>query len=341
MKTNLSILAGAASLAALISGANAQTSAVTDPVGYITVNVAGSAASTTFSAIAPTLVNKVEYAGSIATISATSITVSGTPFTVGQFAASNYWVEITSGAGEGAWTNITGTPTTSSITLADDMTAFAAAGATIKIRKHVTVGEFLGATNTAGLLGGADPGLADEVVLVDNGTVPATVKVIFYDPTPGAGWTDGDFNAATDVNIEPGQGVLVKHKTAASLSFVMTGHVKTGKSMIAAFPGTNVIGVPAAVGYALDATVASSGPSNLKSVVLPGADPGLADQIFVYGPTGVAKDYFYDNTPGSAGWYDGDFNLADTTVLKEGQGFVWKRKAGATNWTAPAITIAP
>ena len=62
MKTR-SILLGIASLAAGLTSALAQT-AVTDPVGYITVELEGS--TNGYSAISPSLVNKVEFAGAVA-----------------------------------------------------------------------------------------------------------------------------------------------------------------------------------------------------------------------------------------------------------------------------------
>ena len=85
MKHHLSLIIGAASLA-VAAGSHAQT-ATTDPVGYITVNVRGSASGLSF--ISPSLVNKVEFAGTISAINATSITVSGTPFTADQFNGAN------------------------------------------------------------------------------------------------------------------------------------------------------------------------------------------------------------------------------------------------------------
>lgn len=332
MKTR-SILLGIASLAAGLSSALAQT-AVTDPVGYITVNVAAKASGAAISAIAPTLVNKVEFAGTITAISATEITVSGTPFTASAFAPvggkAKYYVEITSGAGEGAWTNIGGN-TTSGLTTVDDMTPFAAVGATIKVRAHTTVAQFFGASNTAGLLSGADAGLADEVFFVDASSNQTTG--VFYD---GTGWFDADFNDAAGFPIEPQQGLLVKHKNATAVNFVHVGHVKTGKTMLSIYNGLNVTAIPQATGVTLGASNLFTG--NAGTGLASGPDAGVADEVFVYSG-GNAVSYFNDGT----GWFDGDFNNASTVVLKEGTAAVIKRKGAGVDfpWVAPKQDVAP
>jgi len=329
MKFKLPLLVGLASLAALI-GAQAQ-SAVTAPVGYITITLQPS--TNGYSAISPTLVNKTEFAGVATTVSATTIGFTGTPLTAGAF-ASGFYVEVTNGAGEGAWTNITGN-TTSDITVVDSMTSFITAGSsTVKIRKHVTVADFFGPTNSAGLGAGGDAGTADEVFFIEPGGNPALTTEVFYD---GAAWTDLDFNAADKKPIEPGQGLLVARKTASPKSFVFTGYVKTGKTMIPVAPGPNVVSVPSAVGYTL-ASSGLRGASNSNGTgVTSGGDAGTADEVFLFdvSPTGIS--HFFDTS-----WNDIDFNPADTKVLKEGSAAYLIHKTGAQyNWIAPAVTIAP
>jgi uncharacterized protein (TIGR02597 family) len=329
MKLKLPLLVGLASLAALV-GVQAQ-SAVTDPVGYITVTLNPSTSG--YSAISPTLVNKTEFAGVAATVSATTIGLTGVPLTAGAF-ASGYWLEVTNGAGEGAWTNITGN-TTSSVTVAESMIAFMTAGtSTIKIRKHVTVSDFFGATNSAGLLPGGDAGTADEVFFIEPGGNPALTTEVFFD---GAAWTDLNFDPAATKAIEPGQGLLVQRKTATPKSFVYTGYVKTGKSMTQIATGPNVVSIPSAVGYTL-ATSGLVGATNSNGVGLTsGGDAGTADEAFLFdvSPTGIS--HFFDG----AAWNNIDFDPAGTKVLKEGSAaYIIHKTPGAYNWVAPAVVIA-
>src|SRR6266853_1539534 len=165
--SSLCALASALGIFCASSGAFAQTAA-TDPVGFITINVAaGSAASPTLSLISPTLLQSVAWQGTIASVSGTTMTVSGTPWTAGQFGTTGqYFVEVVSGANAGAWTDIESS-TTSSITTLDDLSAFASPNSTIRIRKHNKLTDFLGVNNSAGLKGARELALADEVAIYD------------------------------------------------------------------------------------------------------------------------------------------------------------------------------
>jgi len=338
MKYNVSLLTGALFVAA-VAGSHAQT-AVTDPVGYITINVAGTAAATTYSAIAPTLVNKVEFSGVVTAISGDGKTLTVSGLTANAF-ATGFWVEVTNGTGEGAWTNVTGN-TATTITTADSMTPFVTAGTTtIKVRQHVTIAQFFGATNTAGLQGGSDLGEADEIVFIGDRGVPALNVSVFYDPT-APGWFDGAFAPADTLPIEPGVGVLIARKAHTSTSFVQVGHVKTGKSMTsvlqgpsAANPGENVVGVRSAVGMTLAASNLYTG--NPLTGVRSGDDLGSADEVIRF-VNGTPTPYFNDGVM----WNDGLFQSADATVMPEGVGLYIIRKgtAGDFVWTAPAVVIS-
>lgn len=338
MKNHISLISSALVLAAA-AGSYAQT-ATTDPVGYITINVAGTASGNTFSAIAPTLVNKVEFSGVVSAISGDGKTLTVSSLTAGAF-ASGFWLEVTNGTGEGAWTNVTGN-TATTITVADSMTPFVTAGtSTVKVRQHVTISQFFGATNSAGLKGGSDPGQADEITFLGDRGVASQNVTVFYDPTV-PGWFDANFAAADNNVIEPGQGLLVARKATTPTSFIQVGHVKTGKSMTSVLAGPsagdfgeNVLGIRSAVGVTLNASGLFTGSA--ATGLAPGADPGLADEVNVF-VNGVPKVYFNDGT----GWFDGDFAPAGTTVLAEGTAiYVVRKAAGDFVWTSPAVTIAP
>ena len=138
----------------LTSRGFAATEATTDPVGFITLDVAGgSTATPKLSLLSPTLTRPVLWQGKITQISATTITVDGAPWTSNQFngANGNHYVEVISAnisAYTGTLSDITGT-NASSITTADNLAAFAAIGDVIKIRKDVTISDLLGANNSA------------------------------------------------------------------------------------------------------------------------------------------------------------------------------------------------
>jgi uncharacterized protein (TIGR02597 family) len=343
MKHHLSLLTGAVALAAA-AGSYAQT-AVTDPVGYITLNVRPAG---TLSFVAPSLVNKVEFSGVASAATATSITVSGAPFAAGAFnpntaGKAQYYVEVTNGTGEGAWTNITGN-TTSQVTTADDMTAVITAGtSTIKIRKHVTIADMFGATNSAGLKSGDQISAADEIKVLNSET-KAITSIFYYDDGVAQAWVDADFAEVPDYPIEPQQGLYINRKLATPVSFVRVGHVKTGKTMLTSDPGINIVAVPRAVGSAF-----TLGNSNLTNA---GAQSGrvkssdqiaTADVLKIQQASGGLKEFFHYDDGVAQAWVDADFNELPGEQLNEGTSFVFLRQpsAGTFTWTVPAETIAP
>ena len=123
MKYKLPLLVGLASLAALV-GVQAQT-AVTDPVGYITIPIAGNSSASAFGAdtlISPTLIGKTEFAGTV------SVAPSGSTLTVAAALPANVVVgqvaELKGGAKEGFWSTVTAVSGDRlSITLADAVPA--------------------------------------------------------------------------------------------------------------------------------------------------------------------------------------------------------------------------
>ena len=335
MNNKLSLLIGALSFVA-VAGAKAQT-AVTDPVGYITVNVNGSASGLSF--IAPSLVNKVEFAGASTTTAGTTINLSGTPLTAGAY-GSGFYVEVTSGAGAGAWSTIASN-TNNTIVTAQDISAALSAGATVRVRKHVTVGDFFGNTNTAGFKSGTEIAAADEIRILDAQT-KAIKKVFYYDDGMAAQWIDEDFNDATNLVIPPQQGIFVVRKLATALSFVRVGHVKTGPTVLPVQTGLNVMGVTRAVGSAFTLSTSGLKTATAGSSVQSGTEIAAADVVRIAQPSGVLKNFFHYDDGMAAQWIDEDFNDATGTQLKEGTSFILVRKpAAGFTWVVPAETIAP
>ncbi len=341
MKNKLSLIIGALALATT-AGVKAQT-AVTDPVGYITLTAKGNGGSgKKLSFVSPTLVNKVEFSGAITAITPTQITVAGTPLAT--FAANAYYVEITSGTNAGYWTNITG-GTSSSVTTADDMDAVANPGDTIKIRKHVTISDLFGATNTAGLLSGGSSTTADILTVLDPQTKVATRIFYYVDPTNPAvaGWITEDGELAADFAIEPAQAVQITRIASADLSIVRVGHVKTGPTKLGIEPGLNLVAVPLATGTTLS-TSGLRGTGNANGVSA-GGSLTTADVLRFVTPAGAVLQTFFYQDPNDAnvtGWLDENGEIQNDYVIKEGTGFLLSRKtaAGAFPWSAPAQVIA-
>src|SRR5687768_8867147 len=130
----------------------AQTTATTDPVGFITLNVAGTggAGGSSLSFRGLSLTRPVEYQGSAESVSTNSVTDNEAAWTDNQFNGANgaYFLEITSGPGAGSTYDITATTAaTKTVTLAQNLGAGIAAPVVFKIRKHWTIAAVFGAAN--------------------------------------------------------------------------------------------------------------------------------------------------------------------------------------------------
>lgn len=300
------------------------------------------------SLVSPTLTKPISYQGAITAISAasgtTTITVSGTPWAAGAFNGANgsHYVEIVSLAfpsNTGTMADIQTTPTTSTITVAGDLTVNqAAVGDTIKIRKDVTIADLFGATNSAGLLGSDDASTADEVFIYSNASA---VSHFYYtgDVSTPAGWynsTTGD--PAGSRAISPNEAVVVKRKAAGDVTLTFAGAVKTGNTLMAVVNGLNVLGTSSAQGL----TLATSGlyTGNQNTGVKGSDDASTADEVTIYG-TGTNNYFYYTgdvSTP--AGWYHSTTgDPSGAVAIDPGTAFVLRRKGGVSfNWALPSPT---
>lgn len=328
------------------------------PVGFVTRTLSGggSPASPRISVIAPALTQPVVWEGRVVSISSNPtgpsvITVSGNPWTDNQFDGANggHYVEGVSRTDSGASSDITTTaqgtaPDGSSITTSANLGAFVAVGETIKIRRHVTLGSFLGISNEAGLLASDDPATADEVLIYQGA---AAVSYFYYtgDPDFPAGWYDSEFNSAPGeaarTVIAPGQGVVVKRKVSSPLSFVSIGSAKVRDTRLPVLSGINVVGTTSAAPLTLAESGLHTGDS--ATGIAASDDPSTADEVTLYTPTGQLTYFYYSGDPDyPAGWYDSGFTLAPgeagNAVIPLGSALVIHRKSGrpAFGWSQPA-----
>jgi len=344
-------------LAPLLSGtaAFAQTTVTTDPVGFINETVAGAlSGSPQYTFISPTLTNPIAFQGTIASITSTTITINGASFTADQFDGANgsYYVEVFNATNPGALADITGT-SSNSVTVDANLTSFASAGDSIRIRQHVTLGQLLGANNTYGFQSNANSQSAD-LIIVYNGVVNDSVSqtTYFYYPADGtvsASWMDTGFNSygtpggANGATIAPFQGIIIKRIAAGNITITSTGTVKTGNTLFPVFAGgSNVMGTASAQGLTLGNSGLYTGNA---STGLQASSTGVnPDQIIIYNGQSQTT-YFYYAGDGSvpAEWMDTGFNLYGTTggansqPIAPGTSFIVQRFNGAAfNWVLPS-----
>jgi uncharacterized protein (TIGR02597 family) len=312
----------------------AQTTATTDPVGFITLDIAGAAAagSTAISLKGLGLTRPVEYQGSAETAGTNTLVDNEAVWTDNQFNGANgaYYVEIASGPGAGTTYDISATTAaTKTITLAQNLASGVTNGVTFKVRKQWTLGAVFGATNEAGLTSGNDAATSDQVQIW-NGTGFSS-----YYFRAGAGWrssTDANTDAVGAL-IYPDDGLVVRRISAGAKNVILMGSVKMGQSSFPVQTGMNFLSNV----YAAPVTLQGSGL--VASGLTGGPDPANADQVLLWDGTGY-KGFYYQELPpaqGGTGWRSSGDSVADagSTPIPVGAAVVIKRKGAAFDWKIP------
>jgi len=340
-------LAAAFASSVLLTGANGQTTATTDPVGFVTVGITagtGSAKKNTLFSV-PLMETEAidgQVAGIITGVTANTISNSNAGWTAGALSqpATPFLIQITSGAAEGrlflisssantggaiAGTANTGTTVTVSSTDAAQVNltnlGIVAGTDTYKIFACDTLSSFFGTPASSGVQGGTSSTTADTIVAVSNG-VPSTY---FYN-TSSVKWVRTALGSpdASNVALLPYFGIQYSRLANTALSFVVTGQVPTQQREVAVKnSGTTIV----SQFWPSDTTLGTSG---LSSVVTSGASATLADTVILTA-NGVASTYFYSGT----NWKKvalGSPN-ADTTVLAIGTSIQIVRKGSASGYS--------
>lgn len=232
--------------AAAAAGVSLADTATTPPVGYVTIPIAGNAASNPFGAdtyISPVLPQPavLTAATSVAPVSGSkTATFSGS---VPTNLDNSYVLEIGDGTKEGWW-SVVQSSTATTITTVSAFPAGLATATKITVRKLDTLQSFLG-ENTIAL------GPNDQVQILN--PITQSAKVALY--VSGAGYTGGGEwqDAVLEANIDneyiyPGTAVKVRIFGATGKTLVTAGNVKVSKTDLDLYPGTNWLSGTAAVG---------------------------------------------------------------------------------------------
>lgn len=355
MKINASLrrhLAAVATLAALtLSGVQAQTSATTDPVGFVTMAIAGggtqAAPKYTFTTLG--LLNAVALQSTTTSVGGSTTLVdanatwtdnlynsTAAPVPPRTVTPPTHFVEIVSGPGAGTTYDILATnDAANSLTLGGPLLAGIVSGASYKIRPHRTIATVFGATNQNGLNGATNSGAADGIQVYRNGGF-----VTYYYSTgglAGIGWRQfglgGD--ASADV-IYPDDGLIIQRKQAGAVNLVISGAVKTGQSSLPVVTGYSLLGNV----YAAGMTFGSSGlyTANTATGVAPGNGGTTGDQVLIWNPATSGYRTFFYGSGGlvGTGWKEfGVSGAATDTAIPVGAALFIKRAGAPFNWVAP------
>ncbi len=334
---NFTPLAAAAILLAAIAPSFAQTTATTDPVGFMTLNVAGGTGTTAKLTITSLgLTNPTAYSGSAETATGGTSTIidadatSGYGITVS--ASSPYYVEITSGSAAGTTYDISSISGTT-INLAQSLANSVAAGVTFKIRAHWTIGTVFGVTNSAGLTGGTV--LTADTISIYNGSGYDS----YYYKTSGlggTGWrkTTDSSTPKQDTVIYPDDGLVISRKAASAVPVVVTGAVKIGQTSFPVQTGLNVLTNP----NAAEMTLNSCGLYTTNAATgVAGGTLLTADQVSLWNGTGYDTYYYKTSGLGGTGWRNTNNSSTDAgpTSIPAGAAVIIKRGGAAFNWIIP------
>jgi len=272
------------------------------------------------------------YSGKVTGVGATTITDSGANWTTTQFVGRGaLYAEFANGL-EADIQQVSFVSKTLSFSgaLPPSLTV----GTAYRIRQHHTVAEIFGPANQAGLLPGANDDEAETIRHFIPDTQPQQTRIYFYCNLPGAtGWADYSYTPASNIVIYPEQGLMVRRRTAANLTFTSSGPIKQWTSAIPVFPGYNMLGL-----YHRAAPVRLDQLGLLASGFAGGENADLADNVLKFNPDGSTTTYFYWNLPGYEGWHDYGFQPAGHVTFAPGSVFMLYRLPSSAyfEWTLPA-----
>jgi uncharacterized protein (TIGR02597 family) len=318
--------------------AAAQTAtATTDPVGFITLNVAGNGA-VSFKSLG--LSRQVDYQGNAESITGGNTIIDlDSAWTDDLYNGANgaYYVEITGptgAAGIGTTYDIQQTSAANqSITVAQTFANGITAGATFRIRKHWTVAGVFGATNGGGLASG-DANTADTVRVYG---ASGSYDTFYYSNVAGdLGWRKVNVGGVDQAGrvIYPDDGLVITRKAATAANVILMGSVKTGQTSSPILTGMNVVANP----YAASMTLADSGlyTGDSSTGLAPGG-ASRADLVQIFNGT-TYDSYFYSNSAGvGTGWRKAGGGSVDqaSVQIPVGASIIIQRKFAAPfNWVS-------
>ena len=311
------------------SNASAQHVVSTDPVGFVSLDVAANG----YTFIGIPLVNEMSFAGVVVSVSTSEVTFSTNSFTVGEFdqvvidseSVPQYIFEVTSGSDVGVAIPIISN-NSDTLALSEDVSAYVSAGTTVNVRALHTLDSLF--PNGEPFNGGSSAASADEILIFDAAT--QTTKSYFYYSFLGTeGWRSGSISNGLR-SILPSQAIYIYRKDSA-ISLTFEGSVKLGTTAIDIFPGYNLIPNPYPVAYTFDLSDLYIGDPSTG--LASGSSPASADEVIIYNSNAAPTTYFYYSFLGTNEWRTGSVP-AGNIEIPTGGAIMINRKSpeGAFSW---------
>lgn len=300
--------------AIIIPAGQAQETATTDPVGFVTVGITAGSGTTKKNTLFSLPLLETEsitgqVAGTITGITANTISNSNAGWGAGELSnpATPYLIQITKGAAEGrmflisssaatggAISGAANTDTQVTVSSLDstqvDLTSLGILPGedTYKIFACDTLSSFFGTPATTGLQGGTSAANADTIIAVVNGS-----SATYFFSTTNNRWSRVALGSpdASNVPLLPYYGIQYARLASTPLSFVVTGAVPTIERQVAIKnSGPTLLSQY----WPADSTLGSIGLQNLAGWQA-GASASAADTVILTS-AGSANTYFYNGT---------------------------------------------
>ena len=346
MNLSRSSLAVFAATAFAISGLQAQTTATTEPVGFVTVDITpgtGTAKKNTYFSV-PLLgtegMPSQGAAGTISGVTAATISNAAANWTAGGLsgAADPFLIQVTSGSAQGRMfqisTTVSNTADTVTIAAVDqqqvDLTTLGITnGDTFRIYPCDTLLSFFGTNSPTGIQGGSSASTADTITTIVNGSATT-----FYYNTDRTNWArvGPGTNNWGNTPLVPYYGIQYGRLSTNALSFVSTGAVPSIQRDVAIKNAGNTL---LSQYWPVESTLSSIGLQNLPGWQKNSSSTN-SDTVSLIA-AGAPTTYWHNGTnwrrvgPGT--------NNYDSTIIPIGTAILINKKGSAAGYTALEQTV--
>lgn len=297
----------------------AQT-AYTAPAGYVSLGNTAAAtnnvpANTDIVVSIPVL-KSAAYAGQVASVTATTVTVKGTPaFVVNTWTVTPHVLVIESGAKSGMIVPImSNTVDVLTVAPGDFSTSGILADVNLSIRPAWTIQSFM--SGASSLTGVQFFTFSNTQLNINN----SASGVYFYD---GTNWRDSEGALANNIILYPGEGFIVRTGSTPIADFVISGDVPMAASYVALGERT---------GNKRDTFFSYVSPTS-EPLGTSGLGISSGDVLLAFNNTTAGRNksgipYFYT---GGGNWVDGEGAPANSFSLEGGKAYVFRRASASAN----------
>ena len=349
----------AATIALIAVPAFAQTTATTDPVGFITLTASGASDNQ----MSVPMIRDAAFAGPVnGSITANSFTVTGAAWTVDQFVfdgttkLETYYCEFTSGPLQGLYYKITANGA-SDLTLdteGDSLLAHAlpgnptaalASGNSIRIRPYTRIKDFFEVSGVPVIEARPNAFTAKDDILFPNytavGTNKAAALTVYF--ITGTGWRATGQGATNFANtpLRPNEAFILRRRNAAPVNIVNMGSVlmNSGVSFVPGGNGTSANDIYISISRPAPVKLDDSGLRIADQTLSPVKDSASAfsrqDELLAFNAGGginaaPQSTYYYLAGQGWRKVSDSSTTIGQTVFLEPGKSYILRKKAANT-----------